>query len=145
MSTFKELLNKGNSVWIHHSNLHVLAKEMFKNHWGLSPEILRETFVSKTSLYNLRRNDTFEKRQVHSLNDGTESLSLLGPKIWDLVLLEFKKAKRLDSFKLKIKKWVPFEYTCRLCKIYMQQVGFLYGSMITYVHCYCYYFAVIFW
>ena len=58
MSIFQELLNKGNSVSIHQRNLQVLATEMFKIHRGLPPEILRETFLSKTSWYNLRRNDT---------------------------------------------------------------------------------------
>ena len=54
--------------------MQVLPTEMFKVHQGLSPEILRETFVSKTSSYNLRRNDTFKKRKVHSVYHGTESL-----------------------------------------------------------------------
>ena len=66
-STFQELLNKGNSVSIHHRNVQVLATEMFKTHRGLSPVILRETSVPKTSSYNLRRSDTFEKRKVHSV------------------------------------------------------------------------------
>ena len=52
---------------MHHRNLQVMATEMFKIHGGLSPEILRETLVSKTSSYNLRRNDTFEKRKAHSV------------------------------------------------------------------------------
>ena len=68
MSTFQELLNKDNSVSIHYRNMQALATEMLKIHQGLSPEILRETFVSKTSLYNLRRNDTFEKCQVDSVS-----------------------------------------------------------------------------
>ena len=100
-STFQELLNKDNSVSIHHRNLQVLAMEMFKIHRGLSPEILRETFVSKTSSCNLRRNDTFEKRQVHSVYHGTESLSFLGPKIWDLVPVELKQSERLLQIKNK--------------------------------------------
>ena len=61
---------------------------MFKIRRGLSPKILRETFMPKTSSYNLCRNDTFEKRKVHSVYHGTKSLSFLGPKIWDLAPVE---------------------------------------------------------
>ena len=86
--TFQELLNEDNSVSVHHRNLQVLATEMFKIHRGLSPEILRETFVSKTNSYNIRRNDSFKKRQVQSVYHSTELLSFLGPKMWDLVPLE---------------------------------------------------------
>ena len=70
--------------------MQVFVTEMFKIDRGLSPEILRKTFVPKTISYNLRRNDTFEKRKVHCVYHGTESLSFLGPKIWDLVPVELK-------------------------------------------------------
>ena len=69
-STFQELLNKDNSVSIHRRNLQVLATEMFKIHRGLSPEILREKFVPKTSSCNPRRNDIFEKRKVYPVYHG---------------------------------------------------------------------------
>ena len=91
----------------------------------MSPDILREIFVPKISLYNLRRNNTFERCQVHSVYHSTESLSFVGPKIWDLVPVELKQLESLEVFKLKIKKWIPFECPCRLCRTYMQQVGFL--------------------
>ena len=125
ISIFQELSNKGNYVSIHHRNLKVLATEMFKIHRGLSPDILRKTFVPKISWYNLRRNNTFEKHQAHSVYHGTESLSFLGPKIWDLVPLELKQLECFEIFKLKIKKWILFECPCRLCWTYIQQVGFL--------------------
>ena len=112
---FQELLNKDNSISIHHRNLQVLATEMFKIHRGMSPDILREIFVPKISSYNLHKNNTFERCQVHSVYHGTESLSFLGPKIWDLVPLDFKQLESLEVFKLKIKKWIPFECPCRLC------------------------------
>ena len=67
ISTFQELLNKDNSASIHHRNFQALATEMFKIHRGLSPYILREIFVPKISLYNLCRNNTFKRRQVHSV------------------------------------------------------------------------------
>ena len=41
ISTFQELLNKGNSVSIYHRNLQALVTEMFKIQRGLSPDILR--------------------------------------------------------------------------------------------------------
>ena len=104
ISTFQELLNKDNSVSIHHRNLQALATEMFKIHRDLSPDILREIFVPKMSFYNLRRNNTFERRQVHSVYHSTESLSFLGPNIWNLVPLELKQLEILEVFKLKIKK-----------------------------------------
>ena len=125
ISTFQELLNKDNSVPIHHRNLQALATKMFKIHRLLSPDILREIFGPKISLYNLRRNNTFERRQVHSVYHGTESLSFLRPKLWDLVPLELKQLGSLEVFKLKIKKCIPFECPCRLCQTYMQQVGFV--------------------
>ena len=99
---------------------------MFKIHRGLSPHILREISVPKISLYNLRRNNnTFERRQVHPVYHGTESLSFLGPKIWGLVPLELKQLESLEVFKLKIEKWIPFEFPCKLCRTYIQQVGFV--------------------
>ena len=57
--TFQELLNKVNSVSIHHRNLQALATEMFNIHRGLSPDVIREIFVPRISLYNLRMNNTF--------------------------------------------------------------------------------------
>ena len=125
ISTFQELLNKDNSFSIHRRNLQALATEMFKIHRGSSPDILREIFVPKKSLSNLHRNNTFERRQVHSVYHGTESLSFLGPKIWDLVPLQLKQSESLEVFKLKIKKWIPFECRCRLCRTSTQQVGFV--------------------
>ena len=122
-STLQELLNKNNSVSIHYRNLQVLATEMFKIHRGLSPEILRETFVSKTSSYNLYRNDTFEIRQEYCLSRYWIVIAFRPKKY--LVPMKLKQSENLDSFKLKIKNWVPFECPCRLCKTHIQQVGIL--------------------
>ena len=61
---------------------------------------------------------------MHSVYHGTESLSFLGPKIWDLVPVELKEPESLYSSKFKIKNWVPFERPSRICKIYIQPVGF---------------------
>ena len=51
----------------------------------MTQEILNEIFQNRTPLYNLRTNSSFAVRPVHSVYHGTESLSFLGPKIWELV------------------------------------------------------------
>ena len=43
-SSFEDLLEKDNSVSIHHKNLQALAIEMFKVHTKTSPEIMQEVF-----------------------------------------------------------------------------------------------------
>ena len=42
ISNFEELLNKDNSVSIHHSNIHALAIEMYKVANDMSPDIMNE-------------------------------------------------------------------------------------------------------
>ena len=79
-----------------------MATETFKFQRGLYPEIVQETFVSNTDLYNLCRNDTYERHQLHPVYRSTESLSVLGPKICYLIPVELKNSESLDSFKLKI-------------------------------------------
>ena len=52
-SSFEDLLEKDNSVSIHHKNLQALAINMFKVHTKTSPEIMQEVFqVKEQGNYN---------------------------------------------------------------------------------------------
>ena len=124
-STFQELLEKGNSVSIHHKNIQKLAIEIYKVLHGFSQSILNDIFLPVSRTYNFSRNDTLQRRRVNSVRHGTESISFLGPKIWNLVPSDIKLSQPLSIFKRKIKKWVPLQCPCRLCKIYLQHLGFI--------------------
>ena len=52
-------------------------------------------------------------------------MSFLGPIIWDLVN-ELKDIGNQAAFKKPIKKWSPEKCPCRLCKIYISNVGFIF-------------------
>ena len=123
-STFNELLTKDKSVTVHSRNLQILATEMFKVINGMAPEIISNIFQINTSVYNLRNSD-FKTENVRTVHYGTESLSFLGPKIWKILPSEIKTSTSLQVFKNKIKQWVPENCPCRLCKIYIQNVGFV--------------------
>ena len=99
ISTFQQLLEKDNSVSIHQRNLQVLATEMFKIYKELSPELMNDIFIQNVPFYNLRNNNPFKSRKVRSVYHGTESLSFLGPKIWDQVPLEIKESGNIETFK----------------------------------------------
>ena len=51
-------------------------------------------------------------------------MSHLAPKIWSLVPYDIKSSKSLDVFKSKIRQCEP-DCPCRLCKNYLQHVGFI--------------------
>ena len=124
-SNFQALLDKDNSVTIHHRNIRTLAIETYKFLQGLSPPLFNEIFVEKELSYSLRGDNPLARRRVNSVRHGTESVSFLAPKIWDILPKEIKDSKTLNVFKTKIKKWVPRECPCRLCKTYVPQVGFI--------------------
>ena len=47
-----ELLEKDNSVSIHHKNVEVLATEMYKISNNMSPKILKGILIPKATTYN---------------------------------------------------------------------------------------------
>ena len=64
---FKNLLEKDNSVSIHHSNIQALAIEMFKVKNNTVPEIMKELFAPKMSPYDLPNHNFFKRKRVNSV------------------------------------------------------------------------------
>ena len=125
-STFEELLEKDKSVSIHQRNLQVFAILLYKVINNLSPKLIREMFyVDNEPYYNLRYNPEFKTINIHTVRYGTESLCYLANKIWSLIPTEIKSAPTLEVFKNKIKLWQTKKCPCRLCKTYIQHIGFL--------------------
>ena len=115
-SSFNALLEKDGSVSIHERNIKILAKETFKISKNLAPP---------QPQYNLRYNSLFSRPLVKSVYKGTESLSFLGPKIWDILPDIYKGLPDLNSFKKALKKWRPANCPCRICKVYIANFGFV--------------------
>ena len=89
------------------------------------PPIFSEIFHRRDENYNSRINSDFAMPNVRSVFHGSESISYLGPKIWDIVPLELKELTILVAFKEDIKEWKPENCQCRLCKKYVSNLGFI--------------------
>ena len=85
-SSFTELLNKDSSASVHTKNTQKLAIEMFKSYKGLSPPLMDNVFKLRTeNPYSLRQVSELSRPIVKTVYHGTESLSYLGSKIWDIL------------------------------------------------------------
>ena len=125
-SSFETLLEKDGSVSVHNRNLQILATEMYKIKNDLSPLIVTELFEQRNEQhYDLRKNSQFTIPPIRTVYHGSESISFVGPKIWNILPDRLKNVNTIEAFKMQIKKWNPENCPCRLCKVYIQNVGFV--------------------
>ena len=125
-STFEQLLEKDSSVSIHTRNLRFLAVEMFKVVKSLAPTIINDLFpLKETNNYNLRRKLFFKIPRDETVRNGFESISYLGPKIWEMLPSEMQECETIFEFKSKVKSWNPINCPCKLCKTYIGGVGYV--------------------
>ena len=96
---------------------------MFKVKNNLSPETMIDIFKL---VANPKSTKTFLIPNVNNEYMGKLSLRWFGPVVWETMLPEsFKSITALEKFKDEIKKWIPNNCKCRLCKEYEGQVGFI--------------------
>ena len=86
---------------------------------------MKDIFSINRNPYNLRQNSQFSRPRINIVFHGTESISNLGSKIWDLVPSNLKGVSELDKFGKAIKQWKHEDCPCRLCRVFVQNVGFL--------------------
>ena len=125
VNTFQELLDMDNSVTIHHRNLQKLAVEMYKFKNNLSSPLMQDLFTINNNIHDVRNERCWENPKVRTVSYGTETIRYRGPKVWDNLPKDIKESSSLNEFKENIKKWKPMGCTCRLCKIFIPDLGFI--------------------
>ena len=130
--SFEELLKKDGSVRIHHRNLQFLGTELFKIDKGLAPVFMNDIFPrNKNSMAENVSSHTRSNARYYNysnpktVNYGLETLRSFGPKLWNMIPKDLKDSSSLVDFKRNIKKWIPQDCSCRLCKSYIPQLGYL--------------------
>ena len=124
-SDFQELLQRDNSVTIHQNSIQAIAIMIYKVVNNIAPTIVSELFSFSNVNYNLRSGSQFHQPFANTVWNGQQTMSYLGPKIWNMVPEEMKQKSSLFAFKREIKQWVLDNCPCRICKNYLPNIGFI--------------------
>ena len=77
---------------------------MFKVSNKYSTSLMSDILDKRNNVYDFRNPSEFARRNIRSVFNGTESISFLGPKIWDIALNELKQLETVNVFKRGINK-----------------------------------------
>ena len=124
-SNFNTLLGKDNSVSIHAKNLQILMIEMFKTKENMNPHFMKEIFCERIVTYNLRNNNEFLLPRVRTTSYGSETIKYRGQCLWLSLPQHIRNAQSITEFKKEIKSWSGADCTCRLCRTFIPQLGYL--------------------
>ena len=122
---FDRLLEDNKQKSIHQKNIESLAIEIYKFQGGLAPAIMSDLFITRVNNYDLRNFQELESSLRRTVKFGTETISYRGPQIWNLIPERIRTLETLNKFKKEIKSWKCDACPCRMCKTYIQRVGFI--------------------
>ena len=98
LSDFKLLLDKDNSVTIHHQNIQALTLEIYKSVHNLNPPFMKEIFCSKQQNYSLR-NESLVYPNPRTVLHGLERFGYRGSQIWYYLPREIQECADITTFK----------------------------------------------
>ena len=123
-SNFEKLLQINNDVCNHHRNIQTLLIEIFKVKKGFAPATMESILKGRNNTY-VRNFQEFETETKRTVYFGLETISYRSPQLWSLLPEHMRQLNYLDKFKRSVRQWVCNTSPCRLCKVYLQNVGFL--------------------
>ena len=111
---------------------------MYKVSKGILPLQITKLFPRRNEPYNLRHNAEFLQPLVNSVRCGIESISYLGPKIWDMVPDSYKNVDCLYNFKKVMQNLQSFCQKYRVLRnclnYYVPSASsFLYVNLLSYI------------
>ena len=124
-SKFNILLENNSDICNHHRNIQALLTEVFKMKNELAPPIMESILNKRFNTYNRRSFHEFVTERKRTIWYDLETLSYRYPQLWFLLPENLKEINSLSQFKRNIKHWICRDCPCRLCKVFIQNLGFL--------------------
>ena len=87
--------------------------------------VISRVLKGRNNTYNVRNFQEFETERRRTVYFGLETISYRSPLLWYLLSEHMRQLNSIDQFKRNVRQWVCNTCPYRLCKIYLQNVGFL--------------------
>ena len=125
VSSFEDLLQRDQSVSIHHRNVCLLGIELYKTRNNISSHIINKLFEQRNVIYNPRLQTDFAAGPISTVNNGSKILRYLGPKISNIIPPDIRNSGNIKEFSRKINCWTPKNCLCRLYLNYIHHAGYV--------------------
>ena len=119
------LLQNNNDTCNHHRNIQTLMAEIYKIKNNLNPPVMDFIFERRNNTYNLRNFQEFAMKRKRTVKMGLETLKYRSPQLWSILPENLKQINSPVQLKESIRKWDCIDCPCRLCKLYLPNIGFL--------------------
>ena len=122
---FDTLFQSNNDTCHHHKNIQTLMIEIYKMKNTLNPPVMGFMFERRNNKYNLTNFQEFVTKRKRTGEMGLETLNYRSPQLWSILPENLRQINSLVQFKESVRKWVCIDCPCRLCKLYLPNIGFL--------------------
>ena len=119
------LSQNNNDTCNHHRNIQTLMAEIYKIKNNLNPPVMDFIFERRNNTYNLRNFQEFAMKRKRTVKMGLETLKYRSPQLWSILPENLKQINSPVQLKESIRKWDCIDCPCRLCKLYLPNIGFL--------------------
>ena len=119
------LNNVDSSVTTHQRNLQLLMIEIFKTKNDLNPTFMKDIFAERDNYYSLRNINHLQLPKVRTTIYSTENIQYRGCFLWSSLPSCLRDCSTIQEFKRRIEQWNGDSCTCRLCRVFIKDLGFL--------------------
>ena len=98
---------------------------MYKIKHDLSERCLKDLFSAVDRNYNLCSQYDFRVPGINTVFYGANSIKYFGSVIWNSLPNYLRTICDFDLFKTAMQRWKPVDCRCRLCKNYLDGLGFI--------------------
>ena len=116
ISSYQDLLKRGNFLSLSAYRLYFLAIEVYKSNNNTNPDYINKLFHSRNIPYALRDCSKYNQTKFNTMKYGFKSFSYYGARLWNNMPVHIKESENIHIFKRRMKDWCQTA-DCKLLEI----------------------------